>query len=944
MSIFSKIFGDANEKYLKNLNPIIGEINELEKKLEKLSDTEIKKRSEQLMSDVKSSSSTKPAYPHLPADRVSADKSADKQAPNIDKVLPLAFALVREAAKRTLNQRHFDEQLMCAIALHKGQVIEMKTGEGKTLAATLAVYLNALSGKGVHVVTVNDYLARRDAVWMGQIYYFLGLSVGSIQQQNQSFIYDPAYKNETREGEELDEERDELGSFKVVQEFLKPCLRKEAYNADITYGTNNEFGFDYLRDNMVYDLSQKSQRGHYYAIVDEVDSILIDEARTPLIISRPDTRSSELYKTLAQVAPRLKEGSDYNIDEKMRAVSLTEGGIDRIEKLLGIKNIYNGENLDILHHIEQALQANILFKRDKNYVVKDGEVIIVDDFTGRLMPGRRYSEGLHQAIEAKEGVEIKKESRTLATITFQNYFRLYEKLAGMTGTALTSAEEFHKVYKLDVTAIPTHKPLIRKDRPDSIYQTEKGKFTAIIRKIKECNQKGQPVLVGTISIEKNEYLGSLLKKEGIQHNLLNAKQHEKEGQIIAQTGRLGAVTIATNMAGRGVDIVLGGNPPGPEEAEKVKEAGGLCVIGTERHEARRIDNQLRGRSGRQGDPGESQFFVSLEDDLMRIFGSDRIKNLMGKFGIPEDQPIENKMISKALESAQAKIEGFHFDARKHILEYDDVMNIHRETIYRKRNEILEKQELDKIFKEYAEKEIDEILNALLPNKDERLWDIEEVSEEVKTLLHQDKNIHNLLLEIRKENILPLKRKEKIKKLIGGLFDEKIDRIKKAIDKENFINLSRALLLSTIDMFWMEHLDGMSYLRDSVGLRAYGQKDPLVEYKNEGYQRFKEFLSKTRREVLKRILHIEIREEMPTNFSMSQAPLILKGAAKTQDQKAPTIPQLSQKTPIEEFAKEQEQQQNIAQEIPPEFRHVGRNEKCPCGSGKKYKKCCWDKYH
>ncbi len=929
MSIFSKIFGDANEKYLKNLNPIIGEINELEKKLEKLSDTEIKKRSEQLRSDVKSSSSTR--------------VSADKQAPSINEVLPLAFALVREAAKRTLNQRHFDEQLMCAIALHKGQVIEMKTGEGKTLAATLAVYLNALSGKGVHVVTVNDYLARRDAVWMGQIYYFLGLSVGSIQQQNQSFIYDPAYKNETREGEELDEERDELGSFKVVQEFLKPCLRKEAYNADITYGTNNEFGFDYLRDNMVYDLSQKSQRGHHYAIVDEVDSILIDEARTPLIISRADTRSSELYKTLAQTAPRLKEGSDYNVDEKMRAVSLTEGGIDRIEKLLGIKNIYDGENLDILHHIEQALQANILFKRDKNYVVKDGEVIIVDDFTGRLMPGRRYSEGLHQAIEAKEGVEIKKESRTLATITFQNYFRLYEKLAGMTGTALTSAEEFHKVYKLDVTAIPTHKPLIRKDRPDSIYQTEKGKFTAIIRKIKECNQKGQPVLVGTISIEKNEYLGSLLKKEGIQHNLLNAKQHEKEGQIIAQTGRLGAVTIATNMAGRGVDIVLGGNPPSPEEAEKVKEAGGLCVIGTERHEARRIDNQLRGRSGRQGDPGESQFFVSLEDDLMRIFGSDRIKNLMGKFGIPEDQPIENKMISKALESAQAKIEGFHFDARKHILEYDDVMNIHRETIYRKRNEILEKQELDKIFKEYAEKEIDEILDALLPNKDERLWDIEEVSEEVKTLLNQDKNIHNLLLEIRKENILPLKRKEKIKKLIGGLFDEKIDKIKKAIDRENFINLSRALLLSTIDMFWMEHLDGMSYLRDSVGLRAYGQKDPLVEYKNEGYQRFKEFLSKTRREVLKRVLHIEIREEMPTSFSRSQAPLILRGAAKTQDQKAPTIPQLSQKTPIEEFAKEQEQQQNIAQEIPPEFRHVGRNDPCPCGSGKKYKKCCLEKY-
>ena len=927
MGFLSKLFAHSVNKSIEKARPLVQQINDIEKKIENLSDEEIQKKSKELK------------------EQILKDKSL------VDKSLPIAFALVREAAKRTLKQRHFDEQIMGGIALHQGKVIEMKTGEGKTLAATMPVYLNALRGQGVHVVTVNDYLARRDTVWMGQIYYFLGLSVGCIQQQGQSFIYDPEWKGESKKEEQkLDQERDELGSFRVVQEFLRPCSRKEAYQADITYGTNNEFGFDYLRDNMVYDLSQKVQRGHHYAIVDEVDSILIDEARTPLIISQPDMRSSDLYRKIAQLVPRLKKETDYNVDEKMRAVTLTEEGINHMEELLHIKDIYSGKNIDLLHHIEQALQAHILFKRDKNYIVKNGEVIIVDDFTGRLMPGRRYSEGLHQAIEAKEGVEIKKESRTLATITFQNYFRLYEKLAGMTGTALTSAEEFHKVYKLDVVAIPTHKPLIRKDLPDSIYQTERGKFKAIIRKIKECQKKGQPVLVGTISIEKNEHLSALLKREGIKHNLLNAKYHEKEAAIIAQAGRFGAVTVATNMAGRGVDIVLGGNPPDVEEAKKVKQVGGLCVVGTERHEARRIDNQLRGRAGRQGDPGESQFFVSLEDDLMRIFGSDKIKNLMGKFGIPEDQPIENKMVSRAIESAQAKIEGLHFDARKQILDYDDVMNVHRETIYRKRNEILETEEIIKIFKEYAAKETDNIISTFLPEQNERFWNIKEAAEEIKTLFNLERNPYKELIDISKESAAPSQKKAKMKEFLTSLAESKLLSIKKSLGKENFLQLGRALLLSTIDLFWMEHLDGMDYLRESIGLRAYGQRDPLVEYKNEAYKRFKELLINIRQESIKRLLRIEIASQTEEEKYRPEHNLVLHGAAKTQDESTITLPegmpqqeQRETNSPVKQFQKKNVGVR-VAKEIPPEFRHAGRNDPCPCGSGKKYKKCCWDKYH
>jgi len=661
MSILSRIFGDANEKYLKKLQPVIEQINGLEKEFEGFSNEQLKEKTAELKN------------------KISQDKNVRGGTSNIlDDVLPEAFALVREAAKRTLNQRHFDVQLMGGIILHQGKIAEMKTGEGKTLAATLPVYLNALEGKGVHVITVNDYLAKRDTIWMGQIYYALGLSVGCIVH-DAAFVYDPGYRpenpksqipnpkqipNSNDQNSKRDETRDLVGGFKVVESYLRPVSRKEAYEADITYGTNNEFGFDYLRDNMAYGFDMMSQRGHHYVIVDEVDSVLIDEARTPLIISAPDTESSSWYQEFAKIIPKLDSQKDYEVDEQKKAVTLTEEGIGKVEKALGMDNIYEEKGIKYVHHLEQALRAEVLFKKDRDYVVKpaspqggDGEVIIVDEFTGRMMPGRRWSGGLHQAIEAKEGVQIKPESLTLASVTFQNYFRMYDKLAGMTGTAATSAEEFDKVYGLDVVIIPTNNPLIRKDLPDRVYKTQSGKMTALVREIKERHEKGQPILVGTTSISKNEYLGKLLEKEGVPHQILNAKHHEKEGEIIAQAGRLGAVTIATNMAGRGVDIILGGNPPDPKEAEKVKKAGGLHVIGTERHEARRIDNQLRGRTGRQGDPGSSQFFLSLEDDVMRIFGGEKMTSLMNLLKIPEDQPIEAKMVANAIESAQSKIEG-----------------------------------------------------------------------------------------------------------------------------------------------------------------------------------------------------------------------------------------------------------------------------------------------
>jgi len=823
MSFLAKIFGDPNKKYLKRIQPVVDKINSLEPYFKSLSNEKLREKTEIFKKRLKEVSNSE----------------ADLEK-CLNDILPEAFALVREAAKRTLHQRHFDVQLMGGIALHQGKIAEMKTGEGKTLTATLPLYLNALTGKGCHLVTVNDYLARRDTVWMGQIYHMLGLTVGCLNHEK-SFLYDPDYK---KPPEEKDLIRDELGSFKVVEDFLRPCSRKEAYLADITYGTNNEFGFDYLRDNMVYDLKDQVQRGFYYAIVDEVDSILIDEARTPLIISVPDTESSKWYIEFAKIVPRLEPHSDYQIDEKRKVVTLTEKGIDKVERILGVGNIYTDRGIKYLHYLEQSLRAHTLFKKDRDYVVKDGKVIIVDEFTGRLMPGRRWSGGLHQAIEAKEGVEIQPESRTLATITFQNYFRMYKKLAGMTGTAASAAEEFKKVYNLDVVLIPTHLPMIRKDLPDRVYTTEKAKFKAVVEEVKKRYHKSQPVLVGTTSIEKNEYLGKLLEREGIPHQILNAKHHEREGAIIAQAGRLKAVTIATNMAGRGVDIILGGNPPDKKEAEEVRRLGGLCVIGTERHESRRIDDQLRGRAGRQGDPGVSQFFVSLEDDIIRIFGGERIKTILKRFNFPEDVPIENKMVSRVIESAQAKVEGYNFDIRKHLLEFDDVLNKQREKIYKKRREILERYEF--------------------PEKKSLVLEMIEGQEDLK-----------------KEY------KEKEKK----------------IGRDNLRKIEKIILLRTLDLLWMEHLEDMEFLRESVQLKAYGQIDPLVAYRIQGHKMFKRLMKEFERRVVETILKIQfVVKDTTKDENLTYKPYTLSGKRK-----------------------------------------VGRNDPCPCGSGKKYKKCCWPKY-
>ncbi|MBU4285022.1 preprotein translocase subunit SecA [Patescibacteria group bacterium] len=850
--MLEKLFGDPNKRYLNKVQPIVEKINELEKEFERFSNEDLKNKTKEF--------------------RKKIENYGGQTSVVLDDILPEAFAAVREASKRTLNQRHFDVQLAGGIVLHQGKIAEMRTGEGKTLTATLSLYLNALEGKGAHLVTVNDYLARRDAVWMGQIYNFLGFSVGCINHET-SYIYDPAYANLPRRQAgasagkpelKLDKERDEAGGFKVVQEFLKPCSRKEAYSADILYGTNNEFGFDFLRDNMAYDKNEMAQRASNYAIIDEVDSILIDEARTPLIISAPDVESAQLYKKFSKIAPQLKKDIDFKIDEKMRAATLTNAGMDKVEKTLGVGNIYDEAGIQLVHHLEQALRAEVLFRRDKDYVVRNGEVIIVDEFTGRLMPGRRYSGGLHQALEAKENVQVQKESKTLATITFQNLFRMYKKLAGMTGTALTNAEEFDKVYKLDTIVVPTNKPMIRKDLPDKIYKTEQGKFKAIVQEIKERYEKGQPVLVGTISIEKNEHLGMLLKKEGIQCEILNAKQHEREGAIIAQAGRLGAVTVATNMAGRGVDIVLGGNPQDPEQGRRVCDVGGLHVLGTERHEARRIDNQLRGRSGRQGDPGSTEFFVSLEDELMQRFGSEKIKTLMDALKIPEDQPIENKMISSAIEKAQAKIEGYNFDIRHHVLEYDEVMNKHRETIYKMRKEILF-QATDK-----------------------------EMHQKVKELMTEDK--YKQYCNKFEKPAVSAERKQAGPPQSEGLGGD--------VPENERAGLEKFVCLRSIDMLWMEHLETMECLRESVKLRVYGQKDPLVEYKNEGHRLFKHMLEEIDNAIVEMLLKVELKQRMG------------KGEV------------------------------GLPAEVPTKVgTKVGRNDPCPCGAThpdgrpKKYKHCC-----
>jgi len=886
MSILSKILGDGNARYLKTLQPMVDKINSLEPEFESFSNSRFPEKTKEL-------------------------KDRLHQGEQLDDLLPEAFALAREAGKRTLKQRHYDVQLIGGLVLHQGQIAEMKTGEGKTLVATLPIYLNALEGKGVHLVTVNDYLARRDSVWMGQIYSFLGLSVACIQHES-AFMYDASYQAPA----EVEQERD-LGVV-VNENFLRPVARHEAYLADITYGTNNEFGFDYLRDNMVGSLEQMVQRELNFAIVDEVDSILIDEARTPLIISGAAEESTEKYRLFARLVKTLTATEDFNIDEKMRAVAITESGIEKIERALGVKNIYEVEGIQTVHHLESALKAETLFKRDKDYVVKDDQVIIVDEFTGRLMHGRRYSEGLHQAIEAKEGVKVQRESVTMATVTFQNFFRLYKKLAGMTGTAATESEEFSKIYNLDVTIIPTNKPLIRKDNNDLIYKTEPGKFKAVIEEIKNRQKAGQPTLVGSISIEKNEMLSELLSREGVKHEILNAKNHEREAQIIAQAGQKNSVTLATNMAGRGVDIILGGHPYNQTAAEEVCSLGGLHVIGTERHESRRIDNQLRGRSGRQGDPGSSRFFVSLDDDLMRIFGSERIKSVMTTLKVPDDMPIENGLISKSLESAQKKVEGHNFDTRKHLVEYDDVINKHREVIYKKRREVLELSQHTEgkttktIIQTYLSNELSEVLNVHALGDNPEAWNIDEVIETVNSI--------SPLIEAEKEKIKSQTTAEKLRQHLLDWFDKKYNSMEQAIiAQEQFKGqtdpmrkLEKSLLLQTIDTLWIEHLEAIDHLRTGIGLRGYGQRDPLVEYKAESYKLFKTLLDLIQNQVVYTIFKIG------QAATLSQSPM-----AKTQ-------------------LKFQGAQTSIAAPlVHPSFSEggkVGRNDPCPCGSGKKFKRC------
>jgi preprotein translocase subunit SecA len=838
ITIFKKLFGSDSDRYLAKIKPQIDKINSLEPTIAALTNDELRAQTAKFRQ------------------RLAAGET-------LDSILPEAFATVRETAKRVLGQRHYDVQLIGGLALHDGRIAEMKTGEGKTQVATLPAYLNALTG-GVHIVTVNDYLARRDAVWMGQIYDFLGLSVSVLNNQV-SYLYDASAVTK-----EDDAERDAEGSFRVIYEFLRPATRGEAYRADITYGTNNEFGFDYLRDNIAYrteDVVQPMMGSgqFHYAIIDEVDSIMIDEARTPLIISAPAAKSEDLYRTFADIAAKLDRETDYTVDEKQKAISLTDEGITKTEKMLGVQDIYSEKGIKYVHHLETAVRAKALFELDRDYVVKNGEVIIVDEFTGRLQPGRRWSEGLHQAIEAKERVEVKEESRTFATITLQNYFRLYGKLAGMTGTAQTSAEEFMKVYGLAVLSVPTNRPSQRKDLNDLVFQTEHGKFLALARQVKERQVRGQPVLVGTASIEKNEVLSAYFKKAGIPHEVLNAKNHEREGAIIAAAGRKGAVVLATNMAGRGVDIKLGGPDATPAEREEIRQLGGLFVVGTERHEARRIDNQLRGRSGRQGDPGETQFFVSLEDTLMRVFANSGVKTMMGRLGIPEDEPIENRFVTRAIESAQTKIEGLNFDLRKHLLEYDDVMNHQRQAIYGRRRKIL--------FGAAAE--VDDFLR---------------------------KTIESLISDPAEQ--------EKANQLI--------EQKKQALGDGEFYQMIRPAILQIIDMYWVDHLEQLDYMRGSVRLRAYGQRDPLVEFKREGLQLFRNLESSIGNDILN---FIENTRETGT---------------------ASVLPAATELEEIHEGALSLTEDRHAESA---KLEKIGRNDPCPCGAinpetGKvyKYKHC------
>ncbi|HVC44673.1 MAG TPA: preprotein translocase subunit SecA [Candidatus Binataceae bacterium] len=878
-----KIFGSKNDRELKRMRPIVDEINRIESTIGAQSDEELR------------------AKIGAHKARISAIEEVEQRTEALEDAMPEVFAIVREAARRVLGQRHFDMQLVGGMVLHQGRIAEMKTGEGKTLVATLPAVLNALAGRGVHVVTVNDYLARRDSEWMGLIYHFLGLTVG------------------------------------VVVHGVSDQDRKLAYGCDITYGQNNEFGFDYLRDNMKFNLEEYVQREHNFAIVDEVDSILIDEARTPLIISGASEESTDTYYVVDRVIPRLKPEEHFTVDEKLRTVALTEEGVTRVEELLGVENLYDPRNILLLHHANQALKGHVIFKRDVDYVVKDGQVVIVDEFTGRLMPGRRWSDGLHQAIEAKENVKIESENQTLATITFQNYFRMYKKLAGMTGTADTEAQEFKEIYNLDVMVIPTNKPMIRIDHHDVVFKSEDEKFDAVIEDIRDCFERGQPVLVGTVSIEKSERVANQLKKTGIKHNVLNAKNHEREAEIVAQAGRFKAVTISTNMAGRGTDIVLGGNaeglaatesgtrdPADPNyqqalaryreqlagEREQVLAAGGLHILGTERHESRRIDNQLRGRSGRQGDAGSSRFFLSLEDDLLRIFGADRLKGLMGRIGMEDGVPIEHRWISKAIENAQKKVESHNFDIRKHLLEYDDVMNKQREVVYHRRRELLSGAPLKEDIAAMSEEQVEAVINAHASRDQEPAqWEWKEIEDGFFKQFKFRPNFRETvdLATLNMPEDLIAEANERITRL----YDEREREFTEPVMRQ----IEKIVMLQTLDALWKDHLLAMDHLKEGIGLRGYGQKNPLVEYQKEGFEMFEALMRVLQEDVVEKVYSVQVRRE--------------QDVAQIQQQVRPQKVMMSHgDEPVEASAAT----------VKREADKVGRNDLCPCGSGKKYKRC------
>jgi len=919
-NILNKLF-DSNEKEINKLKPIVIEINGLEEKTKKLKDKDFPKKTQEFR------------------ERITEGES-------LDLILPEAFALVREAARRTIGQRHYDVQLIAGIVLSNGKIAEQKTGEGKTLSAIPALYLHSLTGKSVHLVTVNDYLARRDAGWMGPAFNLLGLKVSSIISE-QSFLFDFEY---------LDRNASE---FRLAH--LKPITRKEAYTADIVYGINSEFGFDYLRDNMAQDLKDLVQKDYYYAVVDEVDSVLIDEARTPHIISAPDEAPAQKYYEYAKLIEKLNSEIDYKIDEKLRTAHLTDHGIGKIEKLYGISNIYE-KDFDTVYHLEAALKARTLFKKEKDYIVKENQVILVDEFTGRLLMGRRLSEGLHQAIEAKEGVTIQRESKTLATVSLQNYFRMYEKLSGMTGTAVTEAREFHKIYNLPVVVIPTNKPMVRKDHNDFVYKTGRAKLSAVADEIEKAYKKGQPVLVGTTSIEKNELISQLLRRRGIKHEILNAKNHEKEAQIIAKAGEKAAITVATNMAGRGVDIILGGDTPKHEDGKEkvgtvewkewekkhkeVVSLGGLYVIGTERHESRRIDNQLRGRSGRQGDPGVSRFFVGLDDEIMRIFGGETISNLMTRFNMPENMPLQHMIVSRAIEQAQSKVEGFNFDIRKHLVDYDDVLNKQREIIYKRRRRILEasKGEVSKEGKvsdvskgelksDILEK-IQDIISTLVTVNSAEVFDggestSQKVVSEFCTIIPFDENSKKQLVQ----QIESLPTNEGKIDLLSKIAADVYEKREEQMGKDLMRQIERFVMLSVIDNLWMDHLDAIDNLRGGIGLRGYGQRDPLVEYKNEAFKMFEQLINGIDDEIVHRIYKIQVQQN-PSSVTAHRHIVA---------QPAGSASPLQAQNKAEPYAERrggfnQGQSASGSAPISGTKKKLGRNDKCWCGSGKKYKRC------